>query len=216
MKYIYDFVAGKVPFEEFWPEFCRNKEMQDWLDAAGNFEAEEPPGIKKTSFQMGEYRNIRKLYNGHVMKELLCYMPNKIHYRAEEKWYIFLGFEATLMSIDPKVVRTKIYKQDADFYEKAVGYSVDGPEVWNFIDSVLEQFPRTMKAAERVKAGRAALHEAFHIQGRKFPSWPQEADWPMGKNSPMEYLGRRKDGDLVQLRFRDVDTGEERVIEQFY
>ena len=32
----------------------------------------------------------------------------------------------------------------------------------------------------------------------------------------MEYLGQRKDGELVALRFRDVDTGEERIVEQFY
>ncbi len=38
----------------------------------------------------------------------------------------------------------------------------------------------------------------------------------MGKNSPMEYLGQRRDGELVELRFRDADTGEERTVEQFY
>lgn len=32
----------------------------------------------------------------------------------------------------------------------------------------------------------------------------------------MEYFGQRKDGELVALRFRDVDTGEERIVEQFY
>lgn len=36
----------------------------------------------------------------------------------------------------------------------------------------------------------------------------------MGKNSPMEYIGRHKDGELVQLRFRDIDTGEEKIVEQ--
>ncbi len=216
MKYIYDFVSGEVPFEEFWPEFCQNKEMQEWFDTAGNFEAEELPVDKRNRLLGLLYYRIRNDCNGHAMEDLAAYMPNKAHYIPEEKYGIFVIFATVLLSIDPKVVRTKIYKQDYEYYLKAVSHSVDGPEVWHFIDSVLEQFPRTMKATERVKAGRAALHEAFHIQDRKFPSWPQEPDWPMGKNSPMEYLGRRKDGDLVQLRFRDVDSGEERVIEQFY
>lgn len=38
----------------------------------------------------------------------------------------------------------------------------------------------------------------------------------MGKHSPMEYIGQNRDGELVTLRFRDVDTGEERIVEQFY
>ncbi len=54
-----------------------------------------------------------------------------------------------------------------------------------------------------------------NIKDRKFPHWVHGAG-PMGKNSPMEYLGQRKDGELVALRFRDVDTGEERIVEQFY
>ena len=85
-----------------------------------------------------------------------------------------------------------------------------------YVAGVLDQFPRTMKMADRVKAGKEALWNAFHIKDRKFPRWAQGANWPMGKNSPMEYLGQRRDGELVELRFRDVDTGEIRIVEQFY
>ncbi len=81
---------------------------------------------------------------------------------------------------------------------------------------VLEQFPPTMKMASRVQAGKEALWNAFHIQGRNFPRWPQNAQWPMGKNSPMAYVKQKRDGDLVLLTFQDVDTGEVRVVEQFY
>lgn len=73
-----------------------------------------------------------------------------------------------------------------------------------------------MKVSERTKAGKEAFWEVFHIKNRKFPRWVQGPAWPMGKNSPMEYLGQRRDGELVALRFRDVDTGEDRIVEQFY
>ena len=86
----------------------------------------------------------------------------------------------------------------------------------SYAAEVLSKFPRTMKKADRAAAGKEALWKAFHIKDRKFPRWAQEADWPMGKNSPMEYLGQRRDGELVELRFRDVDTGEERTVEQYY
>ena len=38
----------------------------------------------------------------------------------------------------------------------------------------------------------------------------------MGKNSPMQYISRSKIPDGVKYIFQDVDTGEVRVIEQFY
>ena len=50
-----------------------------------------------------------------------------------------------------------------------------------------------------------------------FGEMPFEEFWnAYCEKSPMEYLGRHKDGELVQLHFRDVDTGEERIAEQFY
>ena len=38
----------------------------------------------------------------------------------------------------------------------------------------------------------------------------------MGKNSPMQYVDKSKIYDGMRYTFRDVDTGEVRVIEQFY
>lgn len=135
-----------------------------------------------------------------------------------KQYAIYHIIKVTLLTRYPDVKGTKRYRQDENYYFKAWAESMQGVEVEVFASKILDQFPRTMKAADRVKAGRAALQEAFHIQNRKFPSWPQGANWPMGKNSPMEYIGRHRDGELVQLRFRDVDTGEEQVqvIEQFY
>ena len=216
---VFDFVAGNLPFDDFWPEFCSNSDLQMWFDTAGNFEPEALPYFKKGSLHWHYYNHVRNSFNGHALKAVpmfLADIPEKTHYDPKEKYIIYLKFEMVLLTIDSKVKRTKIYKQDNDYYEKAVNRSLDGPEVWRFIESILEQFPRTMKAADRVKAGRAAVQEAFHIQDRKFPCWPQEPEWPMGKNSPMEYLGRHKDGELVHLQFRDVDTGEKRIVEQFY
>jgi len=44
----------------------------------------------------------------------------------------------------------------------------------------------------------------------------QGAEWPMGKNSPMKYIDRKTNGEEVLFRFVDVDTGEERIVSQFY
>lgn len=69
--------------------------------------------------------------------------------------------------------------------------------------------------SQRKKELRKKLKEAFHIEGTKCPRWVQGAEWPMGQNSPMEYLSRSKKGAAVIFTFRDVDTGEICEVEQF-
>ena len=73
-----------------------------------------------------------------------------------------------------------------------------------------------MGKTKRKKAAREKIKELFHIEGRKYPRWAQESEWPMGKNSPMKFIRQKQDEDQVLFWFEDVDTGEERVIEQFY
>ena len=38
----------------------------------------------------------------------------------------------------------------------------------------------------------------------------------MGKNSPMQYIGRKKIPDGIQYLFSDVDTDATRTVEQYY
>ena len=96
-----------------------------------------------------------------------------------------------------------------------MGY-IGGPEVDDLIEKTLNPSENCFSNKYSLKEQRSRLKMLFHIIPRKIPAWPQEPQWPMGKNSPMEYLDRHKDGELVQPRFRDVDTGEERIVEQFY
>ena len=93
----------------------------------------------------------------------------------------------------------------------------EGCEVESAIsEKLLEIFYSGGTMAARKQAARAWLREYFHIEGKHRPYWAQGGQWPMGKNSPMQYISRKRDGELVQLLFRDVDTSEERTVEQFY
>ncbi len=219
MQIVFDFIAGDVAFEDFWRAFEKDPSIGQWLDSIGDFKEEKPQKYPRDSHLQLLYGVIRNVYDGHVLKLMEINNhpdPETHHYSAFEKYTMFESVAATVLTAYPDARCTRMYKQDYDFFEKAVSQSMGGKEVETYIEQIMQQFPRTMKAADRVKAGRAAIQEAFHIHDRKFPCWPQEPDWPMGKNSPMEYLGRHKDGELVHLRFRDVDTGEERTVEQYY
>ncbi len=114
--------------------------------------------------------------------------------------------------------------------------SMEKPEIWSQLQALLDVQLQTgnnlLTDGDRLRLeanGNCVQYAALsfginsishalisHIVPRKVPTWVQEPDWPMGKNSPMEYIDRKKDGDLVQFRFRDVDTGEKKIVEQFY
>ena len=214
MQIVFDFVSGKVSFEDFISSYKADPNIGIWLDQLAANTPEPSPVVLK-NYKLWVF--FTGPTGGHVRKAIES--PgffNQEFFGMGLKSGIYCTVASTILSKYPDAKWTKMYIQDDQFYDKAVARSLGGMEVEVFIDSIMQQFPRTMKAADRVKAGRAAIQEAFHIHDRKFPSWPQEPDWPMGKNSPMEYIGRHKDGELVQLRFRDVDTGEEKIVEQFY
>ena len=219
MQIVFDFMAGDVPFDEFWTVFRENPEVRLWVDQLSDFQSDPPPQITRDSMLRALYRATQNVYNGHIlgMLEKDVQSPEYKHiHNAIKQYCIFSTIETAILAAYPDTKCSRRYKQNREYYDKALGRSIGGNEVMGYAASILDQFPVTMKAVDRLKAGKEALWAAFHIKDRKFPRWAQEADWPMGKNSPMEYLGQRRDGELVALRFRDVDTGEIRVVEQFY
>lgn len=219
MQIVLDFIAGDVSFEDFWNAYCADPKIGEWLDSIADFSQDPPSVIAKDNWLRTLYRAIASVYDGHVLKmlEKSPYPPKDAHTTIVRRQCGIYDLVLTaVLTKYPDAKWTKRYKDDDDYYSKVLGRSIGGAEVMSYAVDVLNRYPRTMKKTDRMAAGKEALWEAFHIKDKKFPRWAQEADWPMGKNSPMEYLGQRKDGELVELRFRDVDTGEERIVEQFY
>lgn len=91
-----------------------------------------------------------------------------------------------------------------------------GEETDGLIRSILYQDQDFPNAKERNKVLKQQLRQLFHIAPRKAPHWAQSPQWPMGTNSPMAFVSEKRDGELVQYTFCDVDTGDTRVVEQLY
>ena len=91
-----------------------------------------------------------------------------------------------------------------------------GPEVDELIREIVDEYRDVRPAKERNKLLKQKLREAFHVKPRKRIYWPQEPEWPMGEKSPMEFVSKEEEGELVRIKFRDADTGEERTVEQYY
>ena len=129
---------------------------------------------------------------------------------------IYYNISIVYQCYKPELNYTSQYSEAFGTYLDAVGNYYEGPEVTTLLNRiVLEALPIKPKS-KRAKLLREKLKETFHVIGRNRPYWIQGGDWPMGKNSPMQYIGKSKIADGVQYEFRDVDTGETRFVEQFY
>ena len=218
MQIVFDFLSGKMPFDEFYKTYNEDPSIAAWLDGLTDFTAPCPPAVEKKFWARHAYLDMQKCggkVSDYIAKRVFTGDEKGFHLACmQEAWHGSIA--APVLAAYPDTKTTRLYARNSGYYLDAMGNSIGGSEVEAYAERILEKFPPTMKVGERTKAGKEALWKAFHINGRKFPRWPQSADWPMGKNSPMEYLGQRQDGELVELRFRDVDTGEIRIVKDYY
>lgn len=152
------------------------------------------------------------------------------HYRVRDMLYSWYGFAEK--EFDQRQVydflcrlycwhypETKCKKPrptEFDFRMDVVGDTYGGREVERLIDRIMEQTKAIPKKADRKKEAKRLLAECFHTEDGKKPRWVQGPEWPMGAHSPMKYVERKRQGEKVEHVFRDVDTGEERIVEEFY
>lgn len=118
--------------------------------------------------------------------------------------------------IDQSVPFFYKYSEAFDFALDVIPEYLEGGNSEKYIQKhIIPLFPDTMKKAERVKAIKAKIKEAFKSE-KGYPCWPQSSEWPMdSEGKPCTYIGKGKSmGDLRRFRFRDEVTGKEIVIEQ--
>jgi hypothetical protein len=116
----------------------------------------------------------------------------------------------------PEVQCTSRYEDMFDVYLDAISDCFDGPEVIKLVEQIVEKSLQFSSKAKRAKYAKAEVAAAFHAENRKRPRWIQGPEWPMGTYSPMAFIAQKKAGDSVHYEFKDVDTGDMRVIEQYY
>ena len=118
--------------------------------------------------------------------------------------------------INPDLPFTTKYEDDFQLYLDVVKEIYDGPEVRSVLEGIFtDAFKEKSKTARKKKA-KAAILEAFHVEDKNRPYWIQGAEWPMGQNSPMKYISKKREDEVVKYTFTDVDTEEIKIVEQYY
>ena len=122
------------------------------------------------------------------------------------------------LQIDPTFPRYNRYSDEYGFAQDVIPAYLEGGASEHYIQKyIIPLYPATMKKAERKKAVKAAIKEAFKSE-KGYPAWPQSSEWPMGADGkPATYIGKGKaEGDLRRFLFRDESTGEIITVEQSY
>lgn len=204
MKAVFDFVQGKLSYDEFEIEFILHPEIWDWIQAL------VPENIAEAdcSFRM-QYSNMQgfetNLYN--VKATIVAFGYDDFYGRSVAYHLI----SALVRYHYPEVVcREPPQKGSDDVLEKLKLDYIGGAEVDDIVKDTI-----WMHQKEGKTAIKKALKEQFHISGRKHPQWVQEPEWPAVDGKPMMFVSQRNVGDQFVYEFADVDTKEIRCVIQY-
>lgn len=116
----------------------------------------------------------------------------------------------------PDLVCTDKYDKAYDLLLDVTKDCFEGSEVNDVIEKIINDALQLKTKKQRIQYAKQEINTQFHVEGTNRPRWIQGADWPMGKNSPMQYISKKCKGEAVIYLFQDVDTGETREVIQYY
>ena len=211
-------LTGNIDMEQFLKKLQDDPELQEYIRRLVPEEAKEDPShvfwksvsypsVKRDHFDY--YRFIFRMANS----DLWASHPDG---RIGKYLNIFSLLKKAYLYYYPDIVCTRRYEDVFDVYLDAVGDCFEGPEVCALVEQIILDAMQLSAKTKRVKQARTVLRDVFHIEGSKRPRWIQGPEWPIGSRSPMQFTGQKKAGETVDYTFQDVDTGDIRIIKQYY
>jgi hypothetical protein len=193
------FVSGEMPFDEFEENYFSNHTLQDILQDKLPKYFYECTYIQKCNNNIVEYINSQHWRS--------CIGQSAIH-SVIDKWLKESGYS---------IVATTKYKEKYSFLLDVKPDFIDGEKAEVLVDNIINSISEDMPKIKRIKAIKEKIKEAFYLNESRRPNFPQDIDWPFSKTGkPLKYISRHTDGDLVQLTFQDMETGEFAKVEDYY
>ncbi len=222
--YLIDFVEGRIRVQEFIQQCEINPRILDYV----------------TSIAGQDEKLYEHLWviddNGHgkfIHKEIPYDARKYLHEELKPNCGGVLGtylnihnhFSRILISAFPneEIKKDISLKNKHTFMLEACPEYIEGQEVSEILNNLLSEIPDNLSKTKRIKQFKDKVKKMFHIEGNKYPRWIQGGDWPISSSGkPMKFIeqkrkkGQKHDELLYTFYvFEDVDTGEQRVIEQF-
>lgn len=118
--------------------------------------------------------------------------------------------------VDDRLIRTEKYMESYQFSLDVLPGYVGGIDAENYISSVIiPKYPEDMKKTMRKNKIKEEIRSTFLRDGKGYPHWIQDPQWPLGENGiPMIYTGQKKHEGFTEYFFRGNGTEEKRMIRQ--
>lgn len=234
MQLIFDYLCGKIPAQQFAQSARLDARISEWFQALIPMGAEIidvpyiPYHIENGVERYQTARSTHPFWSDVTVGDIMNSMGERVNFQnyfqntkdfdtAGQRLNSYHFLFTLAKKRYPDLTMSHRYKEEFRFYLDVCGDTFDSPETERFVDAIIFEiynFPTTK--TERKKIAKQRLRESFHLEGKKRPCWIHGSLWPMGKNTPMEYLFTTKSGERKVYTFRDVDTDEMREIEDFY
>lgn len=203
-------LLGEISMDIFLEELQNDQKLQEYIRSFVPNEAKGNPShsfwktIPYQSLQQNDFDYCKFLFwaihsKGKIGKYLNVFSRLR---RAYQYYY-------------PEVECTTRYEDMFHVYLDAVHDCFDGPEVHNLVEQIITNSMQLCSNTRRIKHARMTIYMSFHVEKSKRPRWVQGPEWPMGSNSPMKFIGQEKSGDSIDYEFRDIDTGNMRIVKQY-
>ena len=204
-------LTGEIDFHEFTEKLRSDISLQEQLsqlvpkDAVEN---ESHPlwqhiyyyALKKQGFDLYQYLLATHKFNGTITDNL----------------NIFGSIRAVYCYIHPEIICTERYSAAFHLYLDVVNDRFDGPEVKHLVESIINDALLQNTRRQQVNYAKDAIGLCFHVNDKRSPRWIQGPEWPMGQDSPMEFVSQKRSGETVSYIFRDVNTNALKTITQMY
>lgn len=201
--FVRQFLSGVMNCESFLQEYQRQPGLQKCLDTLYT------DGVKRG----GRERLNPPLDTPEKYMDWIGKCANIFFRRAQLYDFVYGLF----VGAGKEQIKYSKYEEDYLFALDAVPEYAGGDSAANYLVTVIfPSIPKEYPIYKRATLCRKKIKEAFHIEGRHYPHWVQEAEWPFCDGKPLRFVGQKTDGELVTYTFVDDATGEVKTIEQYY
>lgn len=192
------------------------------------------PSKYKSSYVQHMCTGVKEFFeNDYTIVQEMPYNVKTVysHNKTNSKLWTYVNIQSWLFQLMKELYPEEVMEKDESLHEKASFMMdvcpeyIDGHEIdeAGIIEVIIERVPETLPKSKRKKQIKELIKKEFHIEGTKYPRWVQGGEWPVSTSGkPMRFVEqkRKKGKDYENMMFtiyifEDVDTLEQRIIEQF-
>lgn len=242
---IYSFVIGDISINQFYEMLYNDDAIFDYLQSIVDFISKNNIVPKRRTVLMKNVNQNKPFeLRSHIEDVILKYRySNKAIYCFDPtycptvKEYLKFCSPKTALGafkihstiadiyyqLDQDTIRTETYNEAYEFSLDVLPSYLGGEAEQYISEYIIAKAPDNLSKTAKKKLVKEEIKKQFKRQTKGYPRWIQEPNWPISDNhKPMVFVKQKnikaktEHDDYSEYYFIDEDTGEERIIRQYW